>query len=228
MNAFEDQDPRTPVRDCLHLLLFWEQHETKYLGSGSVRVADAYDWSRTPSDKLHRYEYRRRLPHYQKDDRPIFETFCALGTSNLPPEARSLVLAHCLHDNGRTIRLHAVVVMPDHVHLLFTASRDAEGGTFTLPKILKAMKGTSARSINKLLGRCGPVWQDESFDHVVRGDESFAETVDYIRQNPVRKGLVAKPEDYPWLWVEPGVCGADTPVREEAKTIREPLGSFRG
>jgi hypothetical protein len=50
------------------------------------------------------------------------------------------------------------------------------------------------------------VWQDESFDHVLRGDETLRETIDYIRQNPVRKGLVEKPEDYQWLWVEE--CGA--------------------
>jgi putative transposase len=97
--------------------------------------------------------------------------------------------------------------MPNHVHLLFTALRDAEGWTFTLPKILKAIKGTPARSINKLLRNCGPVSQDESFDHVLRGDESFAETVEYIRQNPVGKGLVRKPEDYPWSWVDPELCG---------------------
>jgi hypothetical protein len=46
------------------------------------------------------------------------------------------------------------------------------------------------------------VWQDESFDHVLRGDESLRETMDYVCQNPVRKGLVDKPEDYKWLWVE--------------------------
>ncbi|MFZ0957252.1 MAG: transposase, partial [Candidatus Sulfotelmatobacter sp.] len=93
--------------------------------------------------------------------------------------------------------------MPNHVHLLFTALRDVDGWTFALPEILRAIKGTSARSINKLSGRKGPVWQDESFDHVLRGDESLRETVDYIRQNPVRGGLVQKPEDYPWLWVNP-------------------------
>lgn len=166
---------------------------------------------------LRRYEYRRRLPHYQKDDRTLFVTFRTLGTLKLPPEARSLALQHCLHGHGKTIRLHAAVIMRDHAHLLFTALRDSDGWTFTLPKILKAIKGTSARSINRLLGSSGPVWQDESFDHVLRGDESFAETVKYIRQNPVRKGLVGKPEDYPWLWIEPESCGADTPVREEAK-----------
>jgi REP element-mobilizing transposase RayT len=117
--------------------------------------------------------------------------------------------------------LHAAVIMPDHVHLLFTALRDAEGWTFTLPKILRAIKGTSARSINKLLGSCGPVWQDESFDHVLRGNESFVETVEYIRQNPVRKGLVEKPEDYPWLLVDPGLCGADTLIRAKAGSIPE-------
>jgi REP element-mobilizing transposase RayT len=101
--------------------------------------------------------------------------------------------------------------MPDHVHLLFTAMRDADGWTFALPEILRAIKGSSARSINKLTDRKGPVWQDESFDHVLRGDESLKETIEYIRQNPVRKGLVKEPEMYQWLWSE---CGAGTPARE--------------
>jgi REP element-mobilizing transposase RayT len=93
--------------------------------------------------------------------------------------------------------------MPDHVHLLFTALRDVDGWTFALPEILKAIKGTSARSVNKLSGKFGTVWQDESFDHVLRGDESFRETVEYIRLNPVRKGLVRRPEEYEWLWIAP-------------------------
>jgi hypothetical protein len=55
------------------------------------------------------------------------------------------------------------------------------------------------------------VWQEESFDHVLRSNESFAEKLEYIRQNPVRRGLVQKSEDYRWLWIAP--CRADTPVR---------------
>ena len=101
--------------------------------------------------------------------------------------------------------------MPDHVHLLFTAMRDVDGWTFALPEILRAIKGASARSINKLTGRTGPVWQDESFDHVLRGDESLRQTIEYIRQNPVGRGLIDKPEDYEWLWIE---CGAGTLARE--------------
>jgi len=91
--------------------------------------------------------------------------------------------------------------MPDHVHLLLTPLRDGGGFSYPLPSILKLIKGTSAREINKVLGRCGPVWQEESFDHVLRGDESFEEQLEYIRQNPVRRGLVERPEQYRWLWV---------------------------
>jgi len=159
------------------------------------------------------YEYRRKLPHYQKPDRALFVTFCKSGRNPFAPEARDLVLQHCLHDHGKRYQLHATVVMPDHVHLLLTPLRDEEGWPYALPSILKLLKGTSARSINRLLGSCGPVWREESFDHALRSQESLAQKLEYLRQNPVRRGLAAKPEDYPWLWVEPSSCGADTLVR---------------
>jgi len=159
-----------------------------------------------PAATFRRHQYRRYLPHYQKDDRPPFVTFRTRKPLKLSPEAKTLVLKHCLHDNAVTITLHAAVIMPDHVHLLFTALRDAEGWAFAIPEILRAIKGASAQSINILLGRRGSVWLDESFDHVLRGNESLRETVEYIRQNPVRKGLVTKPEDYPWLWISPDLC----------------------
>jgi REP element-mobilizing transposase RayT len=159
-----------------------------------------------PAATFRRYQYRRYLPHSQKDDRPLFVTFRTRKPLKLSPEAKALVLKHCLHDNAVTITLHAAVIMPDHVHLLFTARRDAEGWTFALPEILHAIKGASARSINKLLARQGSVWLDESFDHVLRGNESLRETVEYIRLNPVRKGLVSKPEDHPWLWIALDLC----------------------
>jgi len=73
-----------------------------------------------------------------------------------------------------------------------------------LANVLKGIKGASARSINKALGRKGPVWQDESFDHELRRSESIVEKAEYIAMNPVRRGLVEKPEDYPWLWIPEG------------------------
>jgi REP element-mobilizing transposase RayT len=140
------------------------------------------------------------LPHYQKPGRPLFVTFCRLGREPFPPAARDLILAHCMHDHGKRCELHAAVVMPDHVHLLLTPLADDRGWPHPLPLILKSMKGTSARSVNKLFGACGPVWQEESFDRVLRCDESFQDKIEYIRQNPVRKNLVTRPEDYHWRW----------------------------
>ena len=93
--------------------------------------------------------------------------------------------------------------MPTHVHLLFWALRDSTGWPFPLVKIMQSLKGSSAHTLNKLLGRSGPVWDEESFDHVLRSDESWEQKREYIRQNPVRAGLVERPEDYRWLWLDP-------------------------
>ncbi|MBZ5573145.1 MAG: hypothetical protein LAO09_14840 [Acidobacteriia bacterium] len=72
---------------------------------------------------------------------------------------------------------------------------------FCLADILKGIKGASARNVNRLLGCSGAVWQEESFDHVVRSDGSLEQKIEYIRQNPVRRGLVKTPDEYQWLWV---------------------------
>lgn len=157
-----------------------------------------------PNQTLDRkYDYRRNLPHYQKAGRVVFITFRKGNRIAFSPEARDTILHHCLHDRGKRYDLHAAVVMPDHVHLLLTPLRDEKGWPYSLPTILKLLKGTSARSINKLLNSSGPVWQEESLDHVVRSQESFEEKQEYIRQNPVRRGLAKRPEDYKWLWIEP-------------------------
>ena len=148
-----------------------------------------------------KYEYRRKLPHYQNPGQTLFVTFRKLSREPLCGEARELVLRHCLHDHRRRYWLHAAVVMPEHVHLLLTPYADERGWPCALPAILKLIKGTSARSVNQLLGMSGPVWQEESFDHGLRSDDSLEEKVRYIEQNPVRRGLVGQAEDYPWLWV---------------------------
>jgi REP element-mobilizing transposase RayT len=121
----------------------------------------------------------------------------------LSPKARDLVLACCLYPHGRKCRVHAVVVMPEHVHLLLSPLRNTAGETFTFAEILHPIKSVSAHRINKLRSAEGPVWQDESFDHVVRSEEKLDDKIEYLTQNPVRRGLVSRPEQYRWLWVEP-------------------------
>src|ERR1700727_2707250 len=141
-----------------------------------------------PKPTLERkYDYRRMLPHYQKAGRSLFITFCKGSRMPFTPDSRDAILKHCLYDHGKRYNLHAAVIMPDHVHLLLTPLRDEQGWPYALPLILKQLKGTSARSINKLSGSGGPIWQEESFDHVLRSQESFEEKLEYLLQNPVRR-----------------------------------------
>jgi putative transposase len=135
-----------------------------------------------------KYDYRRRLPHIQKDCRPIFVTFNTRNRWQLPPAARDIVLEYCLKENGYEFDLHGAVIMPDHAHLLFSALRREDGFLYSLPEIMHAVKGPSAWRINKLLGRSGPLWQEEFFDHVLRSNDSLEQKVDYLCANPVRAG----------------------------------------
>lgn len=153
-----------------------------------------------PFAKPARTAYQRNLPHFQADGRPLFITFCTKDRWVLPETVRPAVLEHCLHDHGSKLRMHATVIMPDHVHLLFSPLRDARGDCFGLSEVMSGIKGASAHRVNRLLNRKGSLWQEESFDHVIRCDESLEERATYICNNPVRWGLVARADDYPWLW----------------------------
>jgi REP element-mobilizing transposase RayT len=144
--------------------------------------------------------YRRNLPHIQEEGKTFFVTFCTKDACVLSPEARSVVLDCCRYVHGRTAVLHGVVVMPDHVHLILTPMPDENGQSWKLERILQGIKGVSARRINLLLHREGPLWRSESFDHMLRTEESAEAKVEYIAHNAVRKGLAKTPEKYPWLW----------------------------
>ena len=143
--------------------------------------------------------YRRQLPHLQVDDRQHFVTFCTDRRWILPGGARSVVLESCLHDNGKRFDLRVAVVMPDHVHVIFTPLVDHEAmEVCSLAEIMDSIKGASAHRVNKALGRKGRVWQAESFDHVLRSSEGLDAKIQYVLENPVRRGLVAQWMEYPW------------------------------
>ena len=91
--------------------------------------------------------------------------------------------------------------MPDHAHMILTPLIDAERGeVFPLTIITQAIKSASARAINQKLIRTGAVWQEESFDHVLRSSEGLDAKVEYVLQNPLRKGLVKDWREYKWAW----------------------------
>jgi REP-associated tyrosine transposase len=123
--------------------------------------------------KERKYNYRRNLPHMERRSRAHFITFDTYRRWELPPAARDLVLKHCLHENGKKMHMYIVVVMPDHVHMIFLPLETDKHETYTFDEIVGAIKSTSAHSVNNALQRSGTVWQDESFDHVVRHGEGW-------------------------------------------------------
>jgi len=54
------------------------------------------------------------------------------------------------------------------------------------------------RALSKVISQSRPHWQKGFFDHLIRHGESYSEKWEYVRQNPVRAGLVGTPEDWPW------------------------------
>lgn len=144
--------------------------------------------------------YRRNLPHLEKPGKSYFITFNTMDDFLLPDPAKSLVLNHCLNHRKKQYTLHAAVVWRTHVHLILTPLAK-EYGTFRLAEIMNGIKGASSHSVNRLLQRKGTLWQDESFDHVIRSEEDFADKLLYIQMNAVETA-VRRPEDYSWYWHE--------------------------
>lgn len=143
----------------------------------------------------------RSLPHWQESGSVYFITWRCRPGVTLVPEDRTIVLDSLRYWDQRKWDLYAAVVMPDHVHTLAQPLPGDDGmGTFDLSEIVHSVKSFSAHQINKLRGRKGPIWQDERFDRIVRDEGELQEKWEYIRHNPVKAGLAATPEEYPWLY----------------------------
>jgi REP element-mobilizing transposase RayT len=142
----------------------------------------------------------RNLPHLEAPGATYFITFRCTRGIQLPDRARDLIMAAIEACNGTSIDLDAAVVMPDHSHTIFRLIEPHK-----LSRVLQQIKGRSARQVNQLLKedhrlKPVPLWMDESFDHIVRTEAEWQEKIEYIRQNPVKKGLASTPEEYRWLF----------------------------
>ncbi len=87
-------------------------------------------------------------------------------------------------------------------------------------KLMKSLKGYTAREANRLLGRTGiPFRQKESYDHWVRDEAEWNRIARYIENNPVRAGLVSVPQAYRWssAFEEPSGATSGDAARLEAR-----------
>jgi putative transposase len=81
------------------------------------------------------------------------------------------------------------VIMRDHVHLFVRGNLG-----FSLTQWVRLLK----RCLSKELATAPPHWQHGFFDHLIRHSESYAQKWEYVRENPVRVGLVSNSDEWPW------------------------------
>jgi REP element-mobilizing transposase RayT len=140
---------------------------------------------------------RRRLPHWTLEGSTYFVTF-RLRSKNLSALERKVVLDHIRSGHGKFYDLAATVVMPDHVHLILKPWNG-----FDLSRILKGIKGVSARLLNAMRGTSGTLWQKESMDRILRDDKEFEVKLQYMIDNPLKSQIIKNDEDYDGWFFNP-------------------------
>jgi alanyl-tRNA synthetase/REP element-mobilizing transposase RayT len=185
----------------------FEREVVRILGSAGASPAVSRASRDTPVRKAPGAAYyKRRLPHFERPWAKYIVTFSTREHRKLSPAERDVTLKTILHDAGKQYELYAACVMPDHVHLLLEPgieNEDSEGKPifYALSDILQTLKSVSSHRINKLAGvKDQRVWENESFDRVIRSERDLEEKFHYICRNPWDSGVAEVNEDYQWLW----------------------------
>jgi REP element-mobilizing transposase RayT len=129
--------------------------------------------------------------------RPILVPQPAKPLSDPRPAQMIIDALRWMHIANRW-QCHAYCVMPDHIHVVIEL-----GDKHSLGEVLRSFGSYTANGLNKLLGTSGRVWQPGFYDHCLRNDESLIRHLQYIVENPMRKGFVGRAEDWPFSAIEP-------------------------
>lgn len=189
-------DARAETAKQHHVLPHWQQEGVTYFVT--FRLADAL-----PEERLQRWRLERAAwcalhpkPWDAQTERSYHERFSSKverwldqnhGSCLLrQPEWGQLVQGALKHFEGQRSRLHASVVMPNHVHALVTLLPDQ-----SLPEILHSWKSYTAHALRQSLGGDGELWQRSYFDRIIRDERHFRNCVRYIRRNPGKARLPA-------------------------------------
>jgi len=153
---------------------------------------------------------KRYLPHFERPWAKYMVTYSTRERWVLSNSARDIVLKALLYFNNVRYHLFAVVIMPDHVHMLLEPLPESwlEDGTpvfHSLGDIDHSIKSYTAKLINTAEKRKGVVWEKESFDRLIRSESDLQEKFLYIIGNAHQAGIVGEGESYPWCWTPQGV-----------------------
>lgn len=101
-------------------------------------------------------------------------------------DAAQIIIDVWQHFHGERYELGCYVVMPNHVHLIVRPIIPRE---YPLEAILHSRKRYTSYQINNAVGRRGALWQEESFDRIIRDEEHLWRCIQYIGRNPENAGL---------------------------------------
>jgi REP element-mobilizing transposase RayT len=147
--------------------------------------------ARVPTYNILLMTHPSRIPVWLPQDKDVnyFLTICVQGRQPVLANPKTFAAFKSAIDSIKRWQLIAAVLMPNHLHALVSPfDRDAPVGEFA---------ALFKRKMRKELGATWD-WQSGSFDHLLRSDESARQKWDYMRENPVRAGLVPRPEDWPY------------------------------
>lgn len=123
------------------------------------------------------------------------------GGNVLSNELIAKLIRDKLHSlDGSVYKLICYCIMPNHVHLVFRLLSETQ----SVSGVMKLIKGSTSRECNKVLNKTGKFWQVESFDRLIRDAYEMYNIINYVLNNPVKAGLVSKPEDWKYSY-----CNSD-------------------
>jgi REP element-mobilizing transposase RayT len=182
-------DPQDEIENVGGNLPHWRQHGVLYFVT--FRTADALPaeklrwwhaerevWLAThpePWDPATRADYLDRFPRRMQRWLDAGSGECLLARADL----RTVVEGALQRFDGERYRLGEHHVAANHVHALVAPVPPHE-----LSQILHSWKSYTASAINRATGRSGTFWQQESYDHIVRGEHALYRIERYIRNHP--------------------------------------------
>lgn len=137
-----------------------------------------------------------RLDRVWLRDPVYFVTTCTLHRRCALANDTAHAICVEVWENARSLygwHVGRYVIMPDHVHFFCAPEQNAK----PLATFVGKWKEWTAKYLHRRMGVAVPLWQEEFFDHLLRSSESYSQKWEYVRQNPVRPGLVPRHEDWP-------------------------------
>jgi putative transposase len=89
--------------------------------------------------------------------------------------------------------LYGFCIMPDHLHLVIHPI-----GMYNFSYVMKMIKGSFTRKLNKTNGKTGKIWQKGFYDEYIKNELHLLNVLEYMHNNPVKARLVMDPEEYPF------------------------------